>query len=205
MFHAWNVGGACCGRPGQTSIDDVGFVVAVVDSIGEAMPVDAQRTFATGISNGGMLAYHLACSTSIFAAIGPVAATELGACPDPEPLSVIHVHGTADTNIRYDGSQGAGVGKIDGPPVPDLIASWRAVDGCGPPTATTADPVTVETATCPSGRAVELVSVAGAGHQWPGAQPNPRGDLLGLDPPSNALDATKVIWDFFEAHPRRDR
>lgn len=206
LFHAWNAGGGCCGPPGRRAIDDVGFVLAVVSSIGDALPIDVRRTFATGISNGGMLAYRLACSTSTFAAIGPVAATELGSCEDPEPLSVIHVHGAADTNIRLDGRQGAGVARIDGPPVADLIGTWRRVDGCPSPTTVTTGAVTVETASCPSGRAVELVTVAGAGHQWPGSQPNPRAERLGLgDRPSDALDATAAIWSFFEAHPRRDR
>jgi polyhydroxybutyrate depolymerase len=180
-------------------VDDVGFVTAVV----AAVPgVDPARVYATGISNGGMLAYRLACDTTLFAAIGPDSATQLGTCPSPAAASVIHIHGTADRNIPYDGSPGQGFAHIHAAPVPEVVASWRAVDGCPSPTSTTDGAVTTSVATCPGGRAVELVTIDGAGHQWPGSAPRALGGVLGLDPPSTALDATAVIWGFFSAHPK---
>src|SRR5260370_346895 len=72
-------------------------------------------------------------------------------------VSVIPLHGTADTRIPSQGGTGEGVAHIDGPAVPDLIAAWRATDHCGPPAVTVADPVTTSTAACDQGRAVELV------------------------------------------------
>jgi poly(3-hydroxybutyrate) depolymerase len=75
---AWNVGG-CCGRPGRENIDD---------------------------SNGGMLAYALACNTGTFAAIGPDSATQLDKCAAPHPTSAMHIHGIADPRIRYEGDPG---------------------------------------------------------------------------------------------------
>jgi polyhydroxybutyrate depolymerase len=48
-----------------------------------------------------------------------------------------------------------------------------------------------------------LITIAGAGHQWPGAAPKPATQaLLGADPPSTALDATVAMWRFFAAHPK---
>lgn len=200
---AWNAGGGCCGVPGSTGVDDVGFVTAMVAAIGTAVPIDPARVYATGISNGGLLAYRLACDTDVFAAIGPDSATLLGDCPSPTPISVIHIHGTADRNIPYDGSQGAGFAKIDGPPVPELIATWRHVDGCAAPTQQVDGVVTTSTATCPGGRVVELITIAGAGHQWPGSVDKPViRKVLGLDEPSTALNATDTIWGFFAAHPQ---
>ena len=199
--HAWDVGGGCCGAPGTTGVDDVAFVSKVVAALVRSEPIDPARVYATGISNGGMLAYRLACDTRLFAAIGPDSATLLGSCAHPAPVSVIHIHGTADHNIPYEGGQGNGYAKIDGPPVPSVVAGWRSVDGCAPPATSTAGPVTRSLATCPGGRAVELVTIAGAGHQWPGAVAKPVLErLLGLDPPSTALDATDTIWQFFSAH-----
>jgi polyhydroxybutyrate depolymerase len=56
------------------------------------------------------------------------------------------------------------------------------------------------------GSLVELITIAGAGHQWPGATLNVLAQkLLHTDPPSTALNATQVIWQFFAAHPRPDR
>jgi polyhydroxybutyrate depolymerase len=147
------------------------------------------------------MAYRLACDTDVFAAIGPDSATMLGSCPSPAPISVIHVHGTADKRVPYNGGQGEGVAHVDGPAVPALIAGWRATDDCASPVSTTRGKVTTSTADCAAGRAVELVTIAGAGHQWPGGVSRPVAQrLLHLDPPSTALDATETIWRFFAAH-----
>jgi polyhydroxybutyrate depolymerase len=202
LHHAWNAGGGCCGVPGRASTDDVGFITAMVAAIGHAIGVNAHRVYATGISNGGIMAYDLACHTTTFAAIGSDSATQLGGCPDPAPTSVIAIHGTADQNIPYDGGPDDGPGHIDGPAVPAVNAAWRRADHCASPAATTAGPVTTSVAKC--GRvAVELITIAGAGHQWPGAAQSPVAQrLLHLDPPSTALNATQVIWQFFATHPR---
>jgi polyhydroxybutyrate depolymerase len=203
LNRAWNAGGGCCGKPGRDGTDDVGFITAMVSAISRAVPVDRGRVYATGISNGGIMAYDLACHTTVFAAIGPDSATELGGCPDPAPVSVIAIHGTADRNIPYGGGPGDGIARIDGPAVPAVDASWRRADHCPAPAVAVAGTVTTSLASCPGGRAVELITIAGAGHQWPGAVPAPVAQrLLGTDPPSTALDATQVIWTFFAAHAR---
>ena len=181
LDRVWNVGGGCCGRSAATGVDDVEFIRALVAAVRPELAVDRGRVYATGMSNGGMLAYRLACDTDLFAAIGPVAATLLGSCPSPDPVSVIHVHGSADRRVRYDGAPGEGVGRIDGVAVPDLNANWRGVDRCDPPTAVTDGAITRSEATCADGRGVALVTVAGAGHEWPG-------------------DTTATIWRFFAEH-----
>ncbi len=201
---AWNGGGGCCGTPGSSNIDDVAFISKVVSTVSAELPIDADRVYATGISNGGIMSYRLACDTDLFAAIGPDSATLLGSCAHPAPISVIHIHGTADQKIPYDGGKGSGVAHIDGPPVPTVVSTWRSVDGCAAPATTTAGVVATSTATCPDGRTVELITIAGAGHQWPGAAPpGPvRRLLLGTDEPSTAINATSTIWTFFAAHPK---
>jgi polyhydroxybutyrate depolymerase len=102
---AWNVGG-CRGRPGRENIDDAGLINAVVDDIAGHVTIDPKRRYATGISNGGMLAYALACNTGTFAAIGPDSATQLDKCAAPHPTSAMHIHGIADPRIRYEGDPG---------------------------------------------------------------------------------------------------
>jgi polyhydroxybutyrate depolymerase len=121
LGRAWNAGGSCCGEPGRTGVDDVAFLTAVVAEVGTIVPIDADRVFATGMSNGALMSYRLACDTPLFAAIAPVAGTMLGDCPEPAPISVLHIHGLADQNVRYDGAPGAGVAGIDGPDVPSLL------------------------------------------------------------------------------------
>jgi polyhydroxybutyrate depolymerase len=105
--------------------------------------------------------------------------------------------------IPYNGDTGKGAVAIDGPAIPSLNATWRATDGCDAPVTTTSETVTTSVATCPDGRAVELITIDGAGHQWPGGAMKSVFQRLVLDsdPPSTALDATAVIWTFFAAHP----
>ena len=77
-------------------------------------------------------------------------------------------------------------------------AMWRSVHACGTPASSTAGSVTTQIAGCADGRTVELISVDGAGHQWPGGEPSPLADkLAGIPAPSTALDATDTIWQFF--------
>jgi polyhydroxybutyrate depolymerase len=183
LNRAWNVdGGGCCGRPAKQGVDDVGFITAAVADIGRNVNIDAGRVYGTGISNGGIMSYTLACETAIFAAIGPDAATQLSACESPHPTSVMHIHGTADHLIRYDGGPGGGVAHINGPPVSQLNAFWRNVNHCKASTTSTSGSVTTSTAGCPDNRSVVLITVDGGGHQWPGF-------------------ATGKLWEFFAGHP----
>jgi polyhydroxybutyrate depolymerase len=203
---AWNAG-TCCGLPAATHVDDVGFVVDAVKSLEADSAIDASRVYATGMSNGAMLAYRLACETDVFAAVAPVAGTILVDCSAAKPTSVLHIHGVADENVPYAGGPGkavtvTGAPRVDGPSVQDDIARWRSIDACAEPTSQVEGVVSTSTSTCPAGRTVELISIAGAGHQWPGSKPNPGAQLLGADPPSTAIDATAVIWEFFSAHSR---
>ncbi len=200
---AWNAGGGCCGRSGREAVDDVDFIRQMVSTVDTEYPINSQRVYATGMSNGGMLAYRLACETNLFSAVGPVGATQLVACTSPQPASVMAIHGLADESVRFDGEPGSGVATIDGPPIPEVISGWRAVDACAAPVETVEGTVRRSSASCADGRAVMLITVAGAGHQWPGAVPASRVAMraLGLDPPSQALNATEELWAFFVAHP----
>lgn len=182
LDRAWNVDGqTCCGQSGREGVDDVGFIVAAVADIAENLRIDAAKVYATGMSNGGIMSYTLACTTDIFAAIGPVAGTQLNLCRTPHPMSVMHIHGTADRLVPYGGGQGYSV--INGPPVPNVNEFWRNVDQCGTPSATTNGPITTSTAGCAEHRGVVLVTVDQGGHEWP--------DF-----------ATRELWEFFAAHSR---
>jgi polyhydroxybutyrate depolymerase len=203
----WNASPDCCGRAAADQVDDVGFIERLVTAVAAAVSIDPARVFVTGISNGALLAYRVACSSRTFAAIAPVSGTMINPCPAPHPISVLHIHGTEDQTIPYGGGPGrrdnGGTGrlpvKIDGPAVPALLARWRGIDSCPAPAVSTAGKVTTSIAACPGGRKVELITIDGAGHQWPGAPgPGPAASqLLHLDPPSTALNATDTIWRFF--------
>lgn len=210
LNRTWAVSDTCCGPPAAKHVDDVAFITRVVSAISASLPVDQKRIYATGISNGGMLAYRLACDTTIFAAIGGDSTTMLSDCPSPAEASLIHIHGTADRTIPYaggpgkrdNGGTGANPADTSGPPIPTLVSRWRTIDRCAPSSTSTKGEISTSVAECPDNRAVELITITGAGHQWPG-QPGPQGRLASrLDPPYQGLDATSTIWNFFAAHPR---
>jgi polyhydroxybutyrate depolymerase len=62
-LHMWN-SGDCCGSAQWNGVDDVGFLLAVLDDVSERTAVDATRVYATGLSNGAMMAYRLAAEAS---------------------------------------------------------------------------------------------------------------------------------------------
>ncbi|MGO9924806.1 MAG: alpha/beta hydrolase family esterase [Mycobacterium sp.] len=201
LNRAWNAG-TCCGEPQRINADDVGFITTMVAAIEQQMPIDRARIYATGMSNGAMMALRLGCQTDTFVAIAPVAGTLLTDCSQARPTSILQIHGTADDRVPYNGGPGKafavnGNPRVDGPSVESVNATWRAIDGCGAPTSTTAGDVTTQTAGCADGRTVELISVTGAGHQGPGGEPSPLAELAGIPEPSTALNATDTIWQFF--------
>ncbi|MAJ43472.1 MAG: hypothetical protein CMF96_01840, partial [Candidatus Marinimicrobia bacterium] len=57
---SWNVGTYW----DQNNYDDVGFISAMIDSISEDYNIDLDRVYACGFSNGGYMAYRLACELS---------------------------------------------------------------------------------------------------------------------------------------------
>lgn len=204
---AWNAG-TCCGRPQRANVDDVGFLTEMVATIEAQIPIDTARVYVTGMSNGAMMALRLGCEAGIFAAIAPVAGTLLTDCSHAQPTSVLQIHGTGDDRVPYDGGPGqpfgiSGNARVDGPSIESVNATWRAIDNCAAPAVSTAGVLTTETSTCPDGRTVELISIAGAGHQWPGGVSSPLAQRLGdVPPPSTALDATDAIWQFFAQNHR---
>jgi polyhydroxybutyrate depolymerase len=202
---SWN-GGRCCGPAQSRNIDDVAFLTAVIRDAEQRDGIDPKNIFVTGMSNGAIMAYRLACEGPIaLAAIGPVAGDLEVPCTAPvAPVSVIAIHGTADQNVPYAGGIGAkAFVRVDHASVASSLARWRTIDRCEQqPSATRSGAVVRETTVCAGGTAIVLITVDGAGHQWPGAIPvaPAAARLLGLDPPSRALDATDALWFFFLGH-----
>lgn len=205
---AWNVDGSgdssnpCCGYPARAHVNDVQFIQDMVTQIESQADIDKQRIYATGMSNGAMLSYTLACETDTFAAIGTVSGTLLDKCTNPHRVSVLDIHGLLDTHVKYDGSPGEGTGSIDGPPIPDVASFWRKVDNCQSPSTTTSGVVATSTAQCADGRRVEYISVANAGHTWPSKDADPNQTKPDGSQQSNAIDSTSTLWQFFAAHAK---
>lgn len=195
---SWNAG-TCCGTAVQDKVDDVSFVRQVLSDLGAVVKVDPKRVYATGFSNGGMMAYRLACEMSdTFAAIAPV---EGGLVSDPckpqQPVSILHVHGLKDPYVPFEGgAPGPDCGSgcpATFPPVRQGLDAWAQADGCtGTPESQVDGAITHITYPCPADTAIELYTLDGMEHAWP--KPGGSGDLN--------FPASQMIWDFFAAHPK---
>jgi polyhydroxybutyrate depolymerase len=201
VSNTWNAG-TCCGAAMRGNVNDVAFLGALLNRVVASDGGDASRLYVTGMSNGAMMAYRLACELpGKLAAIGPVAGTMTVGCETGAPTSVLHIHGLDDRNVRYEGGVGEGFAHDVRPSVPATVARWRQIDQCGPATISSDGPVHTDTADCLAGTTVRLITIDGAGHQWPGSRSRLASDLI-ADPPSDALDATAVLWAFFSSKTR---
>jgi polyhydroxybutyrate depolymerase len=199
----WN-GGACCGYAVTNNIDDVGFVRALIVDLQTLVNIDEKRIYATGLSNGGIFSYRLACDASdLIAAIAPVSGTlNYTGCSPREPVSVIDFHGTADENVPYDGGVGSkSISGVQFASAKDSIGFWINFDQCpADPQTESFDDIQEDTySNCADGTAVELYTIINGGHAWPGSN-GPAGP--GGDQPTTSISATRLIWDFFAAHPK---
>ncbi len=186
--------------------DSIAFVDALLDELDSTWCVDRQRVYATGLSYGGIMSSALACRAGDrIAAVAPVAGTAwFDDCAGAPPVDLLAFHGTADDVVSFDGSPTALTSALDdgGPPatlgdIATNVAGFVGLAGCEPAAEEDriADDVTLRSYGC-DGTEVGLYVVEGGGHTWPGAVPLP---LLGRT--TDSVDASALIWAFFERHP----
>ncbi|HLX38536.1 MAG TPA: PHB depolymerase family esterase, partial [Candidatus Binataceae bacterium] len=103
----WNAG-TCCGYAMKNKVDDVGFTFAVLDDLATRISLDRKRVYATGHSNGAMMAYRLAVDAGDrIAAIAPVAGGMVVTDFHPSrPMPIMHFHSVDDPRALYEGGLG---------------------------------------------------------------------------------------------------
>jgi polyhydroxybutyrate depolymerase len=195
-------------------IDDVGFVIALIDDLAARTPIQSRRVYATGISNGGMMSYRLAAQASThIAAIAPVAGSMVTKTFMPKhPMPIMAFNSVDDPLLHYSGGYGNSVTalfrrNLGNPGVEKPLAKWREFDGCpeepktGPVLSGKRGDEAGHTATryawgpCGNGTEVVLWKLTGAGHVWPGGVQNMLPHLLG--PSTKLIDANEEMWRFF--------
>lgn len=214
----WNAG-TCCGWAAANNVDDVGFAVALIDDLSGRTPIDRSRIYATGLSNGSMMAYRLAAEASerIAAVAGVAGAMTLRHFAPRRPMPVMHIHSVDDGRALYEGGLGPAFPltntRVLHSSVDAMIEKWLAFDRC-PRTAHVDNPLrgqagapdAAHTATrytyapCRSGTEVVLWKLTGAGHVWPGGKQNYLRLLLG--PGTTVIDANTELWAFFRRFQR---
>jgi polyhydroxybutyrate depolymerase len=200
LVQTWN-GGGCCGPAVSQQVDDVTFVRLLIDQVARDTGADTTKVVVAGHSNGAILAHRLSCELADrLMAIGVQAGgLEVASCTPVRPVSVLHLHGLADTNVPFAGGVGSGAAGVAFRPVRETMDAHVRADGCAttPVVQAAADPAVVATTwgSCTAGAVVRLVTVEDASHAWMGSDRGTSG-LAGT--PSTRLDASRAIIAFFQ-------
>jgi len=188
---------------------DVRFIADLLDQLCRTYAIDEDRIYVNGMSNGGGMAHLLAMKLpERFAAVGGVAGAYLyQPAPDEpgRPMPVIAFHSTQDPIVPYIGGPArARRHSIAFPAIEAWAAEWADRDGCaGSPEETRlADDVrALRYSACREGAEVVLYIIEGGGHTWPGGARLPVW-LTGRT--CTSVDASRLMWDFFQWHPRTE-
>jgi polyhydroxybutyrate depolymerase len=130
---SWNAGG-CCSIAHAARIDDVAFLEQVLHQVLTTQPAaTSRRVYLMGFSNGGRMAYRMACQDpGVFAGVAAVEAVPVYRCQSLDPVPLVIVAQTADPLLTVAGH---GPRKtMDGylePTVGATVTAWRAMDACG--------------------------------------------------------------------------
>lgn len=181
----WNAGiNASVGLPTGAE-DDIQFTRDMLTYLKQNYCIDSNRVYLTGFSLGGGLAYRLACDlsdqiTAIGTASGAYYPLPEG-CHPSRPVSVLEIHGAADTQAPYTGNPSVGMASI-----PNYLHTWLTLDQCD----TTphvflqqTDVTGSEWTHCAAGVQVRHYLIADGIHSWPAPA---------------VLNGGAVMWDFFK-------
>lgn len=125
----WNATDACCDP--VNAVDDSAYVTAIIADVKSHHRVDPRRVFIVGHSNGGFMAYRMACdhADEIAAIVSLEAATwsDPGKCAPSQGVATLEIHGTTDTTIKYDGGT---TGIATYPSATTTVLTWARYNGC---------------------------------------------------------------------------
>lgn len=204
----WNAGN-CCGDARDLNIDDVGFVKVMIDNIKKQIAIDSERIFATGMSNGGLMAHRLACDMAdTFRAISSVAGTDnTRSCYPSRPVSILVIHALNDDHVLFNGGAGEesfqknNLKKVtDFTSVPETISRWVKRNRCNanPHRVLDVDGAYCDLyAPCAGNTTVKLCVTKKGGHSWAGGEKPGGLKQLSKEPTSKAISANDMMWNFF--------
>ena len=189
VFNSWNIGDELPGYAVEHKIDESAYVREMLSDLSTIVNIDPKQIYAVGFSQGGQLAYRLACDMSdTLAAIASVSGgMEYNACQPSQAVSILHVHGLVDSTAPVSGG-----GIYQPSPVENGIDAWVQFDDCmgSAQVETQNEGIRLIThtayASCQANTAVELYIIENGTHDWP----------------SYFMPISEIIWDFFATHPK---
>lgn len=173
----WNATDACCNLYGST-VDDSTYLSSVITEIEARYTIDPKQVFLVGHSNGAFMSYRMACDhadqISAIVSLAGAMWEDPSKCTPSAPVSILEIHGTADTVIAYDGGT---IGVNAFPAAPTTVSDWVTFDGCSSTPDLTAPPLDLDStlpgdettvtkygAGCMPGGHAELWTIAGGSH-----------------------------------------
>ncbi len=166
---AWN-----SGTPLNTTVDDQGFFQAILDELGATYKIDPERIFSCGFSMGGIMSHRLACEwndviKAVASQSGCMANTVLESCDPGRSVAVLHIHGTDDATVAYDGTPLFGLSSVE-----QTIDFWAENNACDTPESSVLEDSANDGFTidfddyggCEDSQPVNLYTVNGMGHIW---------------------------------------
>ena len=187
---SWNAG-TCCGESHAAKTDDVGFLVHVLGLVRQIRPIDLNRVYLAGFSNGGMMALKAVCERpDVFAAAVSVAGSLQAPCSGRQPVNAMILHGVRDTTVPYNGQRYSAFLGVPLTSAPVSAARLAARSGCTVNRVTAADRyLRRDYGGCSRGTDVQLLTVPAMGHRWP-------------DMKRDRVDGGKLTWTFLRAQKR---
>jgi polyhydroxybutyrate depolymerase len=203
----------------KDNIDDVGFISQLIDHLINKLNIDPKRVYVTGMSNGAIMSYRLACQLSDkIAAIAPVAGNIpeniLNSCSPSSPVSVLAINNADDPLVPFNGGYITGpfgkkkLGKVLS--AYNSVKFWANFDNCTKSPLITYEPdrdpedgTRIKTEVYGKGKnktEVVLYVVENGGHTWPGGYQYLGKRIIGKT--SRDINACDVIWDFFKKHSK---
>lgn len=183
---SWNAGD-CCGAARERKVNDVGFIQEVVANAFRQVSIDRERIYAAGVSDGGMMAYRLACDLPhLFRGVASVGGADVsGKCAGDKPVSVLHFHAKNDPRVPLASARATAV-------------KWARLNDCSdkPRRVLEKDGAYCEAYSyCRRQTEVQMCVTDTGGHSWPGARAR-----AGAAAPSQAISATESMWGFLISH-----
>jgi polyhydroxybutyrate depolymerase len=182
---------------GGSTVDDVGFTSALIDTLISQYAIDNERVYSTGMSNGGYMSFRLACELSdriaaVASVTGAMSPTTLNSCSPTHMTPIMQIHGTADGTVPYNGAAWSSS-------VADILDYWKTYNALNPapfiesmPDIDGTDGSTVEREAYLDNNGCMIVThfkIANGGHTWPGAP----FDIGGTN---YDIDASTEVWGF---------
>ncbi len=211
----WNDGRGLIYYSHRRNIDDVKFISRLIDRLVDEFNVDKSRVYVTGMSNGALMSYRLACElTNKIAAIAPVGASISEnlyfSCHPSRPISVLIIMGMKDPLVPWNGGflhfRRLKLGRVIS--TPDTARFWASINHCSReegiqylPDRDPYDGTRVwkkKYAGCSKNAEVILYGIENGGHTWPGGFQYLPESIIGRT--CRDIDASRIILNFFSKH-----